>query len=119
MLCPYAWAKDLHKLNCDLVWPPELDQPPYGNSGEADASASEGHEHSDDGSDFFARPRQPHPDLLELDTPEYAGRIRDEWIVEKLMAMAGVRLAGILNGLFMNPEALTSDACAMFPLIPI
>ncbi|PSR78587.1 hypothetical protein PHLCEN_2v7334 [Hermanssonia centrifuga] len=97
MLCPFAWAKQLHPLNCDLVWPPELDEPPYKNTGEVARSSVEE-------TAVTSRPN-PHPDLLELDTPEYAGRIRDEWVVERLMAMAGVRLAGLLNGLFMNPEA--------------
>jgi hypothetical protein len=46
------------------------------------------------------------PDLrgryLELDTPEYAGVIQKEWVLEKLMAMAGIRLAGVLNSLFAD-----------------
>ena len=41
---------------------------------------------------------------LELDTEEYAGRIREEWIVEKQLAMGGIRLAAILNYLFAGDE---------------
>jgi hypothetical protein len=30
VVCPYHWAKPIHALNCDVVWPKELDEPPYG-----------------------------------------------------------------------------------------
>jgi hypothetical protein len=29
VVCPYHWAKPIHALNCDIVWPKELDEPPY------------------------------------------------------------------------------------------
>jgi type IV secretory pathway TrbD component len=35
-----------------------------------------------------------------LDTPKYAGQIRRKRIVEKQLAMGGIRTAAILNGLF-------------------
>lgn len=35
--------------------------------------------------------------LIELDTPAYVGRIKEEKTVEKLLAMGGLRLASILN----------------------
>lgn len=108
VLCPFAWAKAMHRLNCDLVWPPELDDPRYGSLQSIEETSVK---------DFFSAPRpRPHPDLLELDTPQYAGRIRKEWVVERLMIMAGVRLAGILNGLFMDVDALV-DGCTDLPLI--
>lgn len=75
ILCPYAWGAPIHKLNCEIVWPAELDEP-----------ETEG--------------RAPRRDYLELDTPKYAGSIEKKWIVEKLLAQAGVRLAGILNRIF-------------------
>jgi len=75
ILCPYAWGAPVHKLNCEVVWPAELDQP-----------ETEG--------------RAPRRDYLELDTPKYAGNIEKKMIVEKLLAQAGVRLAGILNHIF-------------------
>jgi len=115
VLCPYAWGRELHKLNCDFpIWPAELDLPPYNQSRLLQLSPHDpDHE---DPVDFFSRPRTPHPDLLELDTSRYGGRIRSEWLVERLMAMAGVRLAGLLNGLFMDATAAESD-CAPLPLI--
>ena len=123
VLCPFAWAKELHNLNCDLpVWPAELDMPPYNETraGYDDDDETIGHNHHDDDDDaqafdVFGRPR-PHPDLLELDTPQYAGKIRSEWVVERLMATAGVRLAGILNGLFMDSEGPEAD-CSSLPII--
>ncbi|KAH9988797.1 phospholipase C/P1 nuclease domain-containing protein [Russula compacta] len=81
-LCPYAWGKPVHALNCDIVWPPELDNPE-----EATAAAA-------------AAGRVPRKEYLELDTPRYSGQIEKQWIIEKLLAQAGVRLAGILNGIF-------------------
>jgi hypothetical protein len=38
--------------------------------------------------------------LPELDKPEYSGKIEDDWVIEKLLAQGGVRLAGILNAIF-------------------
>jgi len=84
-LCPYAWATPIHALNCAIVWPAELDNPgsvaPLGG---------------------------PRKDYLELDTAEYAGQIEKEWIIEKLLAEAGVRLAGILNHIFL-PQQLEGE----------
>ena len=116
VLCPFAWGKELHELLCALpVWPAALDLPPY-NETRAQLAADD-HAHDEDSfRDFLARPPKPHPELLELDTPEYAGRIREEWIVERLMATAGVRLAGLLNGLFMDAEGLEDD-CITQPVI--
>ncbi|KAI1798035.1 phospholipase C/P1 nuclease domain-containing protein [Ganoderma leucocontextum] len=114
-LCPYAWAKPIHALNCELpVWPHELDQ-----GGHHDALTDgdghghgHGHEHEYDIAEELAdfdhvfgihveSPRPPrHPELVELDTPEYAGKIADGWVVEQLLAMAGVRLAGLLTDIF-------------------
>jgi hypothetical protein len=73
-LCPYAWTTDIHQLNCKIVWPPELDKP------ETDGA--------------------PRKEYLELDTPKYSGAIEKQWIVERLLAQGGVRLAGILNHIF-------------------
>lgn len=70
-VCPYFWAKPIHALNCEIVWPPALD--------------------SDD-----------HP-AIELDTPEYAGRIEEEMLVGKLLAMGGIRMAAVLNTIFGDP----------------
>ena len=66
--CPYTWAKPMHRLNCDVVWPKNY----TGNE-------------------------RPH---VELDTPEYMGPIVNGHVMERLMAMAGLRLASVLNALF-------------------
>jgi hypothetical protein len=92
-VCPYHWAQPIHALNCDLVWPKEIDEPPYNSKNypeDCEVVDSQGR-----------KPRDPHP-YLELDTPEYWGVIRDQWVVEKLLAMAGVRLAAVLNYLFAD-----------------
>lgn len=83
VLCPYHWSQPIHALNCKLVWPKEIDEPPYSHAG----------------SDGELNPRVP---LLELDTPKYAGVVEKEWVLEELMAQAGIRLAGVLNWLFMD-----------------
>jgi len=83
--CPYHWAKPLHALNCDIVWPAALDEPPYNHA---------------DG--------RPRPVYLELDTPAYSGVIAKDMVIEKLLAQAGIRLAGTLNWLFADDNASSS-----------
>ncbi|KAI0371239.1 phospholipase C/P1 nuclease [Pilatotrama ljubarskyi] len=122
-VCPYAWARPIHALNCDAdlpVWPHGLDGPgehepvhgwrevPYDvvdfvDVGvlEAGAEDGEGREGSAEGGEVEGRPPR-HPELLELDTPAYAGRIARGWVVERLLAMAGVRLAGVLTDIFAD-----------------
>ena len=87
VLCPYHWASPIHAMNCEWIWPKEMDEPPYGGS-------------------LLSSPlgRPPSHPYLELDTPEYGGKIAREWVVEKLFAMAGIRLAAILNYLFAVEE---------------
>jgi len=85
-VCPLHWARPIHKLNCGstLIWPRFLSEiPPHSSP----------------------TPPTPAPELVELDTPEYAGRIRKELVIEKLLAMAGVRLAAVLNEL-LDPEGI-------------
>lgn len=72
-VCPLAWAKPINHLNCEWVWPKKFDEPPY---------------------------NKPQGPPLELDTDEYSGRITQGWVVEKLLAQAGLRLASILNLIF-------------------
>jgi hypothetical protein len=76
-ICPWYWASPIHQLACDWVWPKELDEPPY---------------------------NKPQGPLLELDTDDYAGKITREWVVEKLLAMAGLRLASIFNLIFASQD---------------
>ncbi|KAJ7140503.1 phospholipase C/P1 nuclease domain-containing protein [Mycena crocata] len=84
LICPYHWATPIHALNCEIVWPAALDKSPYNDTRPA----------------LSADP----PQYLQLDTPEYSGVISERWIVEKLLAQAGIRLAGILNYLFADTE---------------
>ncbi|KAL1664887.1 phospholipase C/P1 nuclease domain-containing protein [Schizophyllum commune] len=116
VLCPHHWAKPIHALNCEIVWPKALDEPPYSHlssrlmgawdtadMGHADTPEEEYAMMDEDGHFIGgeARPRSPY---LELDTPEYTGVIAERRIVEKLMAQAGIRLAAILNSLFATEE---------------
>ena len=105
--CPYAWAKPIHPLNCELIWPKELDETkdyvtsglPIG--GEHDHS----HEEEDSMEDVALIP--PPPDgkkWIQLDTPEYAGVVAKKLILERLLAQGGIRLAGLLNYLFADEE---------------
>ncbi|KAI0827121.1 phospholipase C/P1 nuclease domain-containing protein [Trametes gibbosa] len=112
-VCPYAWARAIHALNCDAelpVWPHGLDAPgdgalegwrevPYDVVDFLDAGLLEEGEGAAAGAE--ERPRR-HPELFELDTPEYAGRIARGWVVERLLATAGVRLAGVLTDVFAD-----------------
>jgi hypothetical protein len=94
VVCQYAWAKPINELNCEFIFPKELDEPPYNHHPFSPEGVIES---TADGSHY----REPY---LELDTPEYAGKIRDELVVEKLLAQAGIRLAGVLNWLFADLE---------------
>lgn len=76
-VCPHYWSKPIQTLNCELVWPAEFDHPPH--------------------------PPEPQP-IIELNTPEYAGKIRKDRVIEKLIAQAAIRMAAILNGLFLDEE---------------
>lgn len=82
LVCPYHWSKPTQALNCELVWPAEFDHPPHSP--------------------------EPQP-IIELDTPMYAGKIRKDRVIEKLIAQAAIRMAAILNGLFMDEEAAFED----------
>ncbi|KAH7904370.1 S1/P1 nuclease [Hygrophoropsis aurantiaca] len=93
VLCPYEWALPIHALNCEIVWPKQLDEPPYGSHSRLASHVSASNLNSN------GRPRNSY---LELDTPEYAGRIKDEWIIERLLTQGGIRLAAILNTIFLE-----------------
>ena len=109
-LCPYAWAKPIEEMNCELVWHKAFDEPPY-DEVHLSHSTSSLHDHShpetpESEVDYFyqAGREAANSHLLELDIPEYAGKIRREWIVEKLLAQGGIRLAGVLNWIFAESE---------------
>ncbi|KAF7357889.1 hypothetical protein MVEN_00835100 [Mycena venus] len=111
LICPYYWAKPIHALNCEIVWPKALDEPPYNHTRFDGASSSHHHEfvspdvelaQVDRAGRFVGGP--PGGPYLELDTPEYSGAISKQWIIEKLLAQAGIRLAGVLNYLFADIE---------------
>lgn len=87
VVCPYHWATPIHAMVCEWIWPKEMDEPPYGDSSLPS---------------LFGK--QPPGPYLELDTPEYGGKIVREWVLEKLFAMAGIRLAAVLNYLFAVEE---------------
>lgn len=77
-ICPFAWAQPIHQLNCDIIWPASLDQPEAGTA--------------------------PRRHYVELDTAEYSGMIKEKRVVEKLLATAGIRLAGVLNQIFADRD---------------
>ena len=114
-MCPYAWAKPINKLNCDFIFPKSLDQPPYNQhylpfESESDSPHREAHFSPESEVDLVdpkghyraeSKGNEGGP-YLELDTPEYGGKIRNEFIVEELLAQGGIRLAGVLNLLFAD-----------------
>ncbi|KAK1218372.1 hypothetical protein PQX77_018934 [Marasmius sp. AFHP31] len=127
VICPYHWAQPIHELNCELIWPKALDEPPYSHSRLSD-SAEDHHDHHftsleeelaqfdadgkfvGDVADAAGRRGNGHDSpYLEMDTPEYAGVITQRRILERLMAQAGIRLAGILNWLFLGDENHSSE----------
>jgi hypothetical protein len=113
VLCPYAWATPIHQLNCDVVWPANLDL----SARDDDDAESHPHAHhcgSASAEDevrawMEAAAGRGKSNYPELDTPEYAGQIAGDWVIEKLLAQGGVRLAGILNGLFSSQSMLRDE----------
>ncbi|KAF5337655.1 hypothetical protein D9758_012999 [Tetrapyrgos nigripes] len=112
-LCPQHWAQPIHKLNCDLVWPAALDEPPY--------IQAQGHGYGHDDDHAWLSPEDELAmfdnsgrfvgtgDNDQVDTTsgrEYTGVIADQRILEKLMAQGGIRLAGVLNSLFADDDGL-------------
>jgi hypothetical protein len=112
LICPYYWATPIHALNCEIVWPKALDEPPYSKTRLDGASARSSHHECADPAEELAQMDKAGRFVagpvggpyLELDTPEYSGVISKQWIVEKLLAQAGIRLAGVLNYLFADIE---------------
>ncbi|KAJ7933925.1 phospholipase C/P1 nuclease domain-containing protein [Mycena leptocephala] len=112
LICPYYWATPIHALNCEIVWPKALDEPPYSKTRLDGASARSSHHECVDPAEELAQMDKAGRFVagpvggpyLELDTPEYSGVISKQWIVEKLLAQAGIRLAGVLNYLFADIE---------------
>ncbi|KAI9065606.1 phospholipase C/P1 nuclease [Trametes sanguinea] len=126
---PVAWARDVHALNCDAelpIWPHGLDAPGEHEGGEGDvrgwhavpydvvesgdeslmgrvAAAEQRETEEAMGVHEGEAARTPrHPELLELDSPEYAGKLANRWVVERLLAMGGVRLAGVLTDILAD-----------------
>ncbi|KAF5391814.1 hypothetical protein D9757_001691 [Collybiopsis confluens] len=89
IVCPHHWAKPIHAMNCDFIWPKAFDEPPYSHLRALEMTAD-------------PRRQRPNSPYLELDTPEYSGYIAKNRILERLMAQGGIRLAGILNWLFAD-----------------
>ena len=87
VVCPYFWSQPLSALNCDIVWPKQLTLKEY----ESNLEIAE----------------------LELDTPEYAGVIKQSMLLEKLLAQGGIRLAGLLNYLFADESIATKGPFVM------
>jgi hypothetical protein len=99
-LCPYAWAAPVHKLNCGIVWPADL-----ALSSHDDGASAHEHHHCggasvEDEMRMAWAETSGNDDLPDLDTPEYAGKIEKDWVIEKLLAQSGLRLAGVLNAIF-------------------
>ncbi|KAH9166499.1 phospholipase C/P1 nuclease [Lactarius sanguifluus] len=110
-VCPYAWGASIHRLNCDVVWSAGLELsaredddvhfPNRGHTHGHNCGSGSAEDEVRAWEEVAGRGRGKG-DYPELDTPEYAGRIESEWVIEKLLAQGGVRLAGILNALFSS-----------------
>ena len=111
LICPYAWSRPIHTLNCDYIWP-------EGVKLTEESDQEHAHHHAEDvlnelleeeiaQDDFFnppRTPRPPHDEYPDLDVPSYMGPLEQSMVVEKLMAQGGLRLAGIINWLFADWE---------------
>ncbi|KDQ52794.1 hypothetical protein JAAARDRAFT_162321 [Jaapia argillacea MUCL 33604] len=84
IICPYAWAIPTHDLLCDFAWPKALTSSPSPSR--------------------LSNSLRTSDPLPELNIPSYTGKIREEWVVERLLVMGGLRLAMVLNYLFEGEE---------------
>lgn len=112
ILCPYHWAQPIQEMNCELVWPKALDEPPYSLATDLHASGPNSLiDHIEQGN--FEEVDEESADgrkiYLELDIPEYAGVITKTMMVEKLLAQAGIRLAAVINWLFADLEVVEGE----------
>ncbi len=83
--CPFTWAKPIHAYNCEYCWPKDVNLENTGSITNLDQ-------------------------LVELDTKEYMGKIQNDKVIERLMAMGGLRLAGILNTIFLEGEMVDGQS---------
>ena len=74
MLCPYAWAAPIQALNCGVVGPPGLDNPQLATR-DTDGVEVEFDEVGT-WAGTWAAGRAPRKEYLELDTPEYSGKLQ-------------------------------------------
>ncbi|KAF5351249.1 hypothetical protein D9756_008448 [Leucocoprinus leucothites] len=116
-ICPYHWAKPIHALNCELIWPTEIDED-HGN-GLLSRYAASGprrprcarfpHPHLDgfggEGDEMEADAADGEPPY-ELDNPKYTGPIEERMLLEQFLAQGGVRLAAVLNYIFANQASI-------------
>jgi len=100
--CPMHWARSIHALNCPGpfsptgIWPKHLAFPNPSHQPSDEKARGVVNDSRDSGDEKF----------VELDTPKYAGAIRGAKIVEKMLAMAGVRLAAVLNSV-LDPDGIS------------
>ncbi|CAE6452693.1 unnamed protein product [Rhizoctonia solani] len=81
-VCPYHWAQPSHQLLCDFIWRSN-----------------------------FVGVEDPEDAIyeIEINIPEYAGRIRNENMVEKQLAPGEIRLAEVLNAVLGSEEEKRSS----------
>lgn len=69
----------------------------------------------------YAWPKNWDPRLprFELDTPSYMDPINNDHVIERVLAMGGIRLAAILNTIFMDKDAekMFEDQGGLYPTI--
>lgn len=102
VICPYHWAKPIHALNCELIWPKEIDNVSFINQRyPARRPRCKRFPHLDgiEGEEEDAEDVNGEPPY-ELDNPDYMNPIEEQMLLERFLAQGGVRLAGVLNYIF-------------------
>ncbi|KAF9445688.1 phospholipase C/P1 nuclease [Macrolepiota fuliginosa MF-IS2] len=103
-ICPYSWAKPIHLLNCELIWPKELET---GGSAKPRNARCKKYPHSDsfdEEEDNGLKGEEVGEPPYELDNPKYMGDIEKRMLLEQFLAQGGLRLAAALNYIFGDPE---------------
>jgi len=101
-ICPYHWAKPIHALNCELIWPKELS----GNDLQPRRARCARFPHTlfhlEDNDSLHELDEPPY----ELDNPGYTRPIEERMLLEQFLAQGGIRLAAVLNHIFTDWTSL-------------
>ncbi|CAO1624313.1 unnamed protein product [Sympodiomycopsis kandeliae] len=101
-ICPLTWSKPMHPLVCQYAFAEPV---AHHNVTQLDDDTVDAERRRRRGRRPQRPPNDPHKEpeqLPELEVDEYYGRIKDDKVLQRQLAMGGVRLAAVLNSLLLD-----------------